>query len=275
MKDKDIRRKIQRSLDSIHSIFSQIDMLEELDQHIENEEYENLKTEYETLIWTTYLQIAAFLESNHLNSYLNDFKNSYEDRITKNNIYDRFFHHDSGNTYSRIYLDFFQVLSPFNFSSSETHESQIIKYSLIYLERILKNTDKLLNLQKVKIVNEADIYNPIKPFIEIFFPSIINSSGSAIFSKLKKYKPDILIPELKTAVEYKYIKSNKDIQKTISEIADDVIGYKDKIGTNDYVRFYCVYYLKKHFVTKERFIILWKEREYPENWKPIIVFERT
>jgi hypothetical protein len=270
-----VEKKIQENLNNISSAFSQLDMMEELNLHIESDEYESLKDEYKTLIRSTSLQIQVYLELNELDSYLLDFKQKFNSKIENNQIYDRYFHSESGNTYSQIYLDFWQFLSPFSFIQPDDFESIYTKKGLFYLERILKNSDILVKLRKAPINNEADIYNSIKPFIEILFPSVINSTGSAIFSKLKKYKPDIMIPELFTAVEYKYVNSEPDISLCITAIADDVIGYQDKIGTTDYRLFYSVFFITKVDKSEERFLEFWKERNYPENWKVIFVFERS
>lgn len=271
-----IEKKIQDNLNNIFSAFSQLDMMEELDLNVENDEYESLNDEYKTLIKSTYLQIQVYLELNGLDSYLADFKQKFNSKIENNNqLFDRHFHNESGNTYSRIYLDFFQFLSPFSFIQPDDFESIYTKKGLFYLERILKNTDILIKLRKAPINNEADIYNSIKPFIEILFPKVANTTGSVFFSKLKKYKPDLLIPELFTAIEYKYINSDHDLSLCITDIADDVIGYRDKIGTSDYRLFYCVFYITKGDKSEERFLEYWKERDYPDNWKAIFVFERT
>ncbi|EPU1022796.1 hypothetical protein ACVUNK_004389, partial [Escherichia coli] len=84
----------------------------------------------------------------------------------------------------------------------------------------------------------------------------------------KEYKPDILIPELFTAVEYKYASTEEKLKSTIEQIAADVKGYT---GDNDYNIFYAVFYVTTDFWGLEKFMNVWNENKFPQNWIPVYV----
>lgn len=67
-----------------------------------------------------------------------------------------------------------------------------------------------------------------------------NKSCSFKFQKTAKcYNPDILIPSLECAIEFKYVKDEKELNRTMDEILADVEGYK---GNPSYSVFYSVFY---------------------------------
>jgi hypothetical protein len=134
---------------------------------------------------------------------------------------------------------------------------------LMYLERILKSTAVIIARNGSVPDSEPKVYNAVKSILEVIFPSSIHAKG-AFFKKAQEYKPDILIPELSVAVEYKYVDNEAKLKATISQISDDVKGYDDE---KDYFRFYAVFYVKGDICGVERFKELWKEKNYPSNWK--------
>lgn len=271
MDKNSLEKSIQEGLNNLYGIFSQLSLLKEYTQYAVVPEYDDLRSSFESVAKVTYLQIVAYIEMQNLKSYLAEFIQAFKEKLDARQIFDEYYIEETGEVVSQLYNDFWQYLKPFNFEKPDTLES----IGLIYLERVLENTDRFIKIQGVTIINESSIYKAIRPYIEMLFPKVINTDGHYIFNMLKNYKPDILIPDLHTAVEYKFINSTMDIKSTICEIADDVIGYKEKIGTNDYKQFYTVYYIKDSLLTKERFFELWEERCYPKTWKAIPVFERT
>jgi hypothetical protein len=270
-----LEKTINDGLDNLYYTYNKMEMMEDLNLHYDNYEYDRLKDNFESIANATYIKVLAYFELKGLKTYLQKFIDEFDNKIKTLDIYQQYYHEESGDTVSQLYLDFRSFLKPFKFNESGEFDSIYLNQGLTYLERILMNTDLIIKLQQKVIHNEPDIYKTIKPFIEIFFPSVLNTEGSVILNKLKKYKPDIFIPELHVAVEYKYINTLPDIKSTISEIADDVKGYKEKIGTNEYQLFYSVFYISDSLLTKERFQELWREREYPDTWRAIPVFERT
>lgn len=136
-----------------------------------------------------------------------------------------------------------------------------------HLETILKNTEYIINQLNLKPKSEASVYNAVKHVIfSIFFKS--KNAGSNFLKISKEFKPDILVPEAKSAVEYKYAKDETKLKATIEQIAADAKGYT---GDSEYEYFYAVFYVTKDFWGENRFYEAWKEFNFPENWIPIYI----
>ncbi|MEJ8858652.1 hypothetical protein WKW79_29045 [Variovorax robiniae] len=135
------------------------------------------------------------------------------------------------------------------------------------LERILRNTASALYRLGVVPASEPDVYKAVKKFIDPVFPSAIDAS-SGFYSTLKTYKPDILVPEIYTAIEYKFADSEEKLKSFFGEIAEDVKGYK---GDDKYRWFYAVVYATTDFIGAERFQKSWEDHDFPPHWQAIYV----
>ncbi|MGS6172382.1 PD-(D/E)XK nuclease domain-containing protein [Enterobacter hormaechei] len=155
-----------------------------------------------------------------------------------------------------------QFLGPFEFFDSNRKET-----GLLYLENILSGTEFYLNALGITPAKESDVYQPIKQLVNVVFPSSTNAS-SIFLKPNKQYKPDILVPELKAAIEYKYANSKERLNKNIEEVVSDTQGY-----TNDanYSFFYAVFYVTQDFIGENRFMETWKQHNFPKNWIPIYI----
>jgi hypothetical protein len=274
--DKEAQKKLEfRIEEQIHYFFQQFNIISSGD--IEEGEVEYLAATKQNLLEaaeTLYFLIFVFIESKGLLEYLKLFAMKFGARMKNiDQLLEEYKELESGDDMSLLYVDLLKFLNPI--TSKQIPAEHIKNLGIVYLERVLKNTDRFLAISKTIIKKEADIYNAVKPFIEIFFPQTMPTNRYSILNKLKVYKPDIFIPSLKCTVEYKFIKQERDIAKCISEIADDTIGYEEKIGTNEFILFYSVFYIKGTNLTEDRFQELWKERKYPKSWKGIPVFERN
>ena len=77
-----------------------------------------------------------------------------------------------------------------------------------------------------------------------------------------------MIPELYTAVEYKYAADEQRLKSTIEQIAADVKGYT---GDKDYSVFYAVFYVTEDFWGQNKFSKVWDDQGFPKNWIPIYI----
>lgn len=132
-----------------------------------------------------------------------------------------------------------------------------------YLENILDATASIISKGKKKPRTEAQVYNAVKDILAPIFPTSI-SPKSNFLKSAKEYKPDILIPELNVAVEYKYADSEEKLKSTIEQIAVDVRGYT---GDKDYNLFYAVFYVTEDFWGERKFKEFWKDLKFPGNWQ--------
>jgi hypothetical protein len=136
------------------------------------------------------------------------------------------------------------------------------------LEYVLDNTAALLHRLGLKPRSEAKVYRPVRDFLKLMFESARNPPAGRFSQTLKYYKPDILIPDLFAAVEYKYIKTVSDLSTALAGIADDVKGYS---GDSTYKLFYAVFYFANAVVGQKQFNAAWKEKAFPNYWLPVFV----
>lgn len=174
-----------------------------------------------------------------------------------------------GDEESYITVLFRQFLYPFKAFGGRDK-----KYltGLNYLENILRSTTLILTNKKITApTQESEVYNGVKIVLEATFSEHQAQyvEGHHSFNTLIKcYKPDILIPALNCAVEYKFATTIERLAKTIEDIHVDVKGYANH---PIYTLFFAVFYLKTGLVTEMRFKEIWDSKGFPENWKPIFV----
>lgn len=118
------------------------------------------------------------------------------------------------------------------------------------LENILNSTATLLKDFGIQPTSEADVYKPIKNICKAAFPDNKDCSHYKFLQTAKCYNPDILIPSLKCAVEFKYVNDEKELNRTMDEILADVEGYK---GNPSYSVFYAVFYAANSICSPKRF----------------------
>ena len=220
---------------------------------------------YENQIEKLFYHVGYYLENKGMQDFLKRFKKDIEMKYAKReNLYSSTYHEESGMSSCNVCSDLRKLLSPTNIFHSRNNKYM---FGLKFLERILEGTHLLVVMSSEKVKGEPSIYNAVKKYLSIIFPRI--EGGQASFrSKLKRYNPDVLIPELKAAVEYKYAKSEKDITRQIDELVIDAEGY---IGDDDYNHFYGVIYTKGLFMTQERFNEALSDKKILNNWKIFMV----
>jgi len=216
------------------------------------------------ILKSIYLSVSLYVEKNNTPNYLSIFHRIFGEDYEKCKYYNEFNYDDywTGEFNNTFLSKITQFLSPFGFIDSNRKET-----GLIYLENILHGTESYLNALGINPIKEADVYQPIKQVVNVIFPSSSNA-GSVFLKPNKQYKPDILVPELKAAIEYKYANSKDRLNKNIEEVVSDTQGY-----TNDfnYSFFYAVFYVTQDFMGKNRFMETWKQHNFPKNWIPIYI----
>jgi len=125
------------------------------------------------------------------------------------------------------------------------------------LYSILQNTGFIIKNLNNPIKNESDIYQKVKWILGVYYPSCRLRNKASFIQQFKTYNPDILIPELKTAIEYKYVDSaNDNIDEFIDQIKIDAINY---INDSRFENFYAVIYIEDiSIATPESIEITWK-----------------
>jgi hypothetical protein len=214
-----------------------------------------------------YYLMQAYLEMIGMNSYLNSFKNKLDPIISnETDILQTTQLHPEGESelkiiiYCKIFLDAFRQ---FDYQISKVEEA-------IKLTSILGNTAFIIKQLNLSINSESDIYNAVKWILGLYYPSSRLLNKASFIQQFKTYIPDILIPELKIAIEYKFIKHNK---KTADDFIDEVrIDASNYDGDPRYENFIAVICLENASIaTPESIKVAWENKHFPANWSLVIV----
>ena len=250
----------------IHSLNFKLENCENGEDQYVAREIDQQHFEFNYLLKTTYYLVLAYIETQEnfelLKHYKKDLKNILSDDfdgITRNYIEEI-----EEYIYVSKELDkLTEFLIPYQAFDKESYKS----IGLIYLENILSNTSIIIKELNIKPNSETQVYNSVKFVTKIAFPD--SSFPSEPFYKTAKcYIPDILIPSLNTAIEYKYATAEKKLTETIEQILIDVVGYSNH---PIFKNFYAVFYVKIGICDEKRFQIIWDGYKFPKNWKPIFV----
>jgi hypothetical protein len=224
----------------------------------------------QSFIWnleSLYLSTLAYLDERNLNHCIGIFLKMFGEDITCLKYCDQFVTGEDFREPQNVFLAKLNVfLSSFEFTES-AWEKRKRNAGLIYLKRILRNTHLITAKMVTPPKSETEVYNAVKDTLSVIFNNSITPKSNFLKS-FKEYKPDILIPELFAAVEYKYASTEEKLKSTIEQIAADVKGYT---GDNDYNIFYAVFYVTTDFWGLEKFRNVWNENKFPHNWVPVYV----
>lgn len=229
------------------------------------EEDEQLKLSHESMIKSLHNHIICYFDMMKLNSYLDIFIKKFGEFPNTTDAYNGIdFEPFNGEIYNQYLHELWSFLSPFDFFKKDLSIKQT---GIKYLETILKNTATAIYKMRQKPISEAQVYNAVKILIESIFPTSKNA-GSNFLKTAKEFKPDILIPELSAAIEYKYAKDETKLKTTIEQIAADVKGYT---GDQDYNVYYAVFYVTNDFWGESKFEQVWADNKFPKNWRAFYV----
>lgn len=219
---------------------------------------EGLERTIDSCFERLYNSIVCHIESIGLISYLTYFKNKtnhlLEDRSQRYK-----YETNSENDYCSFEITYLitNLLKPLGFNNKG-----FLPTKLYCLENILKNTQFILHSLNKIPKSEPEVYNTIAFVIKSVFCNNIDA-GKGFFKNYKKFIPDIAIPELEVAIEYKYADNKEKLKKQIDEILIDSLSYS---GNPNYKRFYAVFYVTEDFWGMQTFKEVWKGK-FPSNWK--------
>lgn len=241
----------------------------DMDTQIRLEEItDDIEDEFLRIAEKVYLGMLTFCEHNSLKEHLQTCKRILNPFFkNKTTLLDSAYHAPSGDQYSLFVATCWKLLAPFKAFETESEDERIKKEGLVYLEHILESTAVIIKSLGIVPTKESEVYDAVRIVTQATFPKVIYPTES--FQKEAKcYRPDILIPTLKCAIEYKYAMDEKRLIDTIDQILVDVKGYSHN---RVYNLFYAVFYVKSGIWTEKKFNSVWEEREFPDNWKGIIV----
>jgi hypothetical protein len=214
-----------------------------------------------------YHHILLYLEVKEVPEYLQLFRDSYGNKmsddkfILKDDIL-----HPEGEPELVLLNEFYRFLSPFKDFDYSANDKEEINHLL----EVLKGTRYILQNLKTEITNETSIYKEVKWVLKLFYPEARKAVKADFHSLFKSYEPDVLIPELKTAVEYKLIRTSANIEDYIDQVSVDAINYK---GDYRYENFIAVLCIENAGSAPEKNIRkAWSSKNFPTNWDLVIVF---
>lgn len=211
-----------------------------------------------------YVLIQSYLEIRQMPLLLDQFRNELSKQFEKN-IYETELTNPEGEPELKITLLFRRYLEPFAFFDySKIKEDENLK-----LSSLLRNTGFILKNLNKPIKNESDIYKQVKWILGLYYPSCRLRNKASFIQEFKTYNPDILIPELNTAIEYKYLDTmNDNIDEFLDQIKIDATNY---VNDYRYDTFYAVIYIEDiSIATPESIEIAWRSKHFPNNWNLIL-----
>lgn len=265
---KYIGEQIKKTISSIeHSHFQWI-MRHDYNPHTEDEEYPGWTEEWISIrIRDLFHYILAYLEARAMTHFLETFKEKFHAIIDDDKIITKAeITHPEGEPELVIITQFKQFLDPFKFFDyQQTREDETLK-----LISILKNTDFILKNCNIEINNETDINKQMRWVLGLYYPSCRERNKASFIQEFKSYIPDILIPELKTAIEYKYIKSKThNLDEFIDQIRADASNYTEDYRYETFVAVICIE--NTSVATPENIEVAWKAKKFPNNWELVVV----
>lgn len=212
-----------------------------------------------------YYWISLFIEMKNYPLYLSMFTSKFgsyiDDSKRVKKVHDPF---SAESDPSMIILDEFR-----EFLSAFSEFSAYEKIRTNKLLSILSHTNAMLLKTNTTITNETSIYDVMKWFIEIVYPRTLRLKKARFSDKFTHYEPDILVPEISCAVEYKYVRTGQNISTYLNQLKNDAENYK---GDVNYRFFYAVVYFQdKTDLNQEAFKVGVAEKGFPDNWMIIAV----
>lgn len=214
-----------------------------------------------------YYHILAYLEAKGMPQFLANFQKRYSSLIEKDSpLHSEETMDFEGYPVLKVLVEFDYILAPFKAFDSAFAKKEEINH----LQEVLKGTRYILQNVKAKLSSETSIYKEVEWVLKLFYPKARKAKQSDFRGYFKEYKPDVLIPELKTAVEYKYIRKDKNIDDYIDQVKVDAINYKGDYRFENFIAVLCLEdagHAPEANIRKS-----WSDKGFPNNWDLVIVF---
>ena len=264
-----IEGRIKKILYEMSSQFYDIQFRQEYGSEVdENREYEYVEDSFTDNAKRVYKLVCFYIEKYSGIEYLKLFKENCKEYFESNrNLLSGSLHYENGEIYSNVLSEIWQHLFAFEGFGNNDYELLLKRTGISFLENILENTSVILSEVDKQPTSETEVYNAVKVVTKGVFPSA-NFPTTSFITMAQEYKPDILLPFLNCAIEYKYAMTEQKLKSTIDQIFADVKGYSNH---NTYKIFYAVFYVRSGIWGQKKFNEVWKEKGFPDNWKGILV----
>jgi hypothetical protein len=208
--------------------------------------------------------LSAYFEAKGLTEYRNRFVQKFGLNIQKTSKVSEVGYHD-GEPYLIMLVEMTAYLAPFK--ALAHNYSPKGKSRLSKVIEIIDETPMILRKLGITPNKEADVYKAVGWVLDFYY-TLPPINKSQFTGKLKRYVPDILLPEIETAIEFKFASANKNLEDYIDEIVSDAVNYK---GDSDYNQFIAVLCIQNNQATKAKIQSAWDNKNFNKNWHNVTI----
>lgn len=133
-------------------------------------------------------------------------------------------------------------------------------------ETILHNTSKIIERAGLMPSSEAQVREAVRGILQLAFRDVIREIP--IPKSIKVYRPDIGVPSLMAAAEYKFIDLMQEAKAALEGIYADMRGYA---GNHTWRNFYAVLYMTENFYNQADVDYEFRLVKADVNWTPLVV----
>lgn len=133
-------------------------------------------------------------------------------------------------------------------------------------ETILNNTSKIIERAKLMPSSEADVRAAVRGILQLAFRDVVREIP--LPKSIKVYRPDIGVPSLMAAAEYKFIDSQEKAKAALEGVYADMRGYA---GHHAWRSFYAVLYMTENFYNQADVDHEFRLVRADLNWTPLVV----
>lgn len=133
-------------------------------------------------------------------------------------------------------------------------------------ETILHNTSKIIERAGLMPSSEAQVRAAVRDILQLAFRDVVREIP--IPKSIKVYRPDIGVPSLMAAAEYKFIDSQQEAKAALEGIYADMRGYA---GHHAWRSFYAVLYMTENFYNQPDIDHEFRLVKADLNWTPLVV----
>ena len=254
-------RSLERSFEEAWDVFANFEWAR-MSRQGDDDYYEEPLHDY---IKSIYMRLRYAYEVLNLSGMLGELKAGFEahreslSAISTTSV---------GETYSPALAFLGSYFRPLK-ASVPTKEEAEAAAAIQRLERILLGTPKLVKDRGLEPKNEKDVRKAMYDLLIHPYPDTVREVPISKQSKI--YKPDIGIPSLRAAIEYKFAASEQEVKTALGGIYQDVVGYA---GSKDWTVFFAVIYMTEPFFTQAQVEAEFRMSKVDRSWKPLLVVGR-
>jgi hypothetical protein len=133
----------------------------------------------------------------------------------------------------------------------------------------LECTNEIIKITKTKVTREEGINAVIRDIAKFYYSDVTVYSEGYFVHQFKHYRPDVIIKEIATSIEYKLIRQDKEIGIKLDELIIDAKRYTGNSRNKFCVAVFCLSQDVKH--TKKEITREWNNMHFPNSWELVVI----